>query len=559
MDATQSQDAYIEYRVESHDRSSGKLMGEVWYRYSEFADFSHKLQAFGLDPLNLPPTWRLPGCRHGLHGTKIDLEKRRKALEQMLQAYSQKWKNPPQILSTWLGTLALAQDSAHSNDDDLPNIWSWIGSGSRCRTDYFAELADTIDEQSAHLPHAVVQPIVQCHQKPMKQSLSPTESCLELKLCIAFVVIIVLIMLCLSYLQVVVFSATYERTQAVPTPSSMVFLRGALFGSLVTLLLWLASVYRRLASAEIASGLLVQHVDESACIQIAETPKKLSLLDFRSCDCAGESLASTAISSPCSSPRSSTPSVATSEVGSLRVKDVPAKLSLAMEASVEQWIDTMMLNARSDVNFQGHPWQHKSSSKGVDIFCSDISGSNRKVWKSRCTILLRGCGSDLRRHILHWPYRLAWDPSFSGGETIFTSGPYDLVSSRSHASGPVSAREFVDIRSGKDLPDGSIVGVSVGVNSSQVPGWPYPDLKKGVLRAEVQPGSGFLCTPLPPFPADSDEARKGQTAWRVEMVGNVDLKGWLSTRIINLAMTSAMTNTCVGMMNYFASTDCREV
>lgn len=265
---------------------------------------------------------------------------------------------------------------------------------------------------------------------------------------------------------------------------------------------------------------------------------------------------STRISS--SSAQSLTSSIG-SNFGSLSEDNIPHRLTLPMEAELDRWFELLTLNCRADMNCEGAKWRHKASQKGVDIYSSDINGSNRMIWKLRVAIVVQGTGDDLVKHLTHWPYRLSWDSSFCEGETLATVGPSDLSVYKTAVTGPVSSREFIDIRSRKDLPDnGGILTVSTSVTPSQVPGLPYPDLKKGVLRGEVLPGSGFYCRPLEPFPADSVEAKQGKTKWIVETLGNMDLKGWLSPRIINLAMVSSMTSTGVGMMKYFDSTDCRE-
>merc|ERR1712232_153552 len=104
------------------------------------------------------------------------------------------------------------------------------------------------------------------------------------------------------------------------------------------------------------------------------------------------------------------------------------------------------------------------------------------------------------------------------------------------SAGVISSREFVELHLLRPK-DGGFILTSMSVTSQQLANAPV--VRSNPVRAFTYPGCGMFCRPSTQVRAGSEQ-HGTEALWDVEIVGNVDVGGWVPVKAINAVITTAM-------------------
>jgi len=176
---------------------------------------------------------------------------------------------------------------------------------------------------------------------------------------------------------------------------------------------------------------------------------------------------------------------------------------------------------------------------------SKVPGQSRSVWKTQFTFTSRMSMEFFVEAIVNWEERLKWDQGFSYGETLKSFQDCNITQSKTKQILTVSPREFIDVSACEISADRrSMIWYFAAATPEIFPD--MPPIGRGMVRGDVQVGSGIRATILSP-------AEDGKNLWQIEVVAEADPKGWLPVSVINNAFTLQLSDNYKFMVKYFGN------
>lgn len=517
--------SYSMYRIDCYAPATGLIVASTWRRYQEFVALNGQLLASHLPLLNLPPKKRFGS---------VDVEERRVGLQQALQTRCTNVRLLPEAFAKFLTVDGLdpsalepvpeAREAAEpflsphtseseeklrpSTGDAVSTATSNEQSPPSNRTDGLMQASNALTSTIATAEQTVAD---QWWQRQLTK------------------VAAALLVLALSM----------RRSHKSSRRSLSTLLLSACSGLWIGLLAPRRDAVRRAAAVkavkakaqELGAEVLAIVPDQGSNMTLSKMREKLERPMSPSSTAAASTAADlepSSVSGSCSSSPAAEP------------------LPQLLKQKADKMCELLLQNMGSDVNAYGLPWEVVKSVDGLEISSSKVPNQARKCWRSRFTLTSSASRDQIIEETMTWEKRLKWDRTFMRGVVLNSfAGGYDISHYCSASVLGISSREFVNLRCIRHLPDEGIIhAFSSMMPEDNVPGLPPPS--QGCVRAEANRGTGVRWTKVP---SDGSDASR----WAVEVIADVDPKGWIPSSLINRAMTMSFTDNYVQMSKHFST------